>query len=107
MTYEQLLNNLKKLRKQRGISLRELEKLVGISATYLSYIENGKNVLSMKKFLKICDALYIEPKKLFEEGERDFNEYTVTASRLRSLSEREFRVVKDLVMLLSLSAADL
>ena len=73
MTYEQLLNNLKKLRKQRGISLRELEKLVGISATYLSYIENGKNALSMENFLKICDALCIEPNKLLEE-EQDLSQ---------------------------------
>ena len=107
MTYEKVLENLKKARKQKGVSHRELSRATGISAAYLSLIEKGKNAASLEKFLRICDALYIEPKTLFEENEQDFNEYTITASRLKALSEREFRIVKDLVMLLSLSNEDL
>ena len=33
---------LKKYRKEHGLSLRALEERVGISFTYISYIENGK-----------------------------------------------------------------
>ena len=107
MTYERVLENLKKARKQRGVSYRELSNATGISTTYLSLIEKGKNVVSLEKILKICDALYIEPKTLFKENEQAFNEYTITADRLKALPEREFRIVKDLVMLLSLSNEDL
>ena len=107
MTYEKVLENLKKARKERGLTLRELSEATGISAMYLSLIEKGKNVASVEKILKICDRLYIEPKKLFEEMEQDFSEYTITADRLKALPEREFRLVKDLVMLLSLPNEDL
>lgn len=73
MTYERLLEKIKILRKKRGLSLRALSKRIGISAMFLSYIERGKNALSMENFLKICDALCIEPNKLLEE-EQDLSQ---------------------------------
>lgn len=35
-------NELKKYREEHGLSLRAMEQRVGISFTYISYIENGK-----------------------------------------------------------------
>ena len=107
MTYEQFLENFKNARKQKGMSLQDLAKAVNLSSSYLSLMERGKNTMSVERFLKICDAMYIEPKIFFDENGQHFNEYTITASRLKALPEREFRVLKDLVMLLSLSNEDL
>ena len=37
-----MIENLKQIRKQRGLTLRDVEKLTGISNAYLSQLETGK-----------------------------------------------------------------
>ncbi len=86
------------------MSLQELGAKIGVTGTQLSHLERGKSGLRVKEFLSICEALCIDPQEVFDEG---INEYSVTAGALRKLSEREFRIVKDLVTLLSLSTDDL
>lgn len=50
--------DLKKLRKKTGLSLRNLEKLSGVSLTQISAYENGRMRMSIetwKKLTKILD----------------------------------------------------
>lgn len=60
---------IKELRKQRGISLRELSRKSGISIGYLSELENElnkKNNPTVKNICKIAKALEINPAELFK-----------------------------------------
>lgn len=52
---------LRKIRKQKGLSLRELAKLSGLSHSFISDIENGRCNPSIKSLLKITNALDVNP----------------------------------------------
>jgi len=57
---------IKEYRNSKGISLNELSKMTGISASYLSEIENNKKFgLAVINLCKISDALGVPPYRLF------------------------------------------
>lgn len=107
MTYERFLERLRAIRKERGYSLRALGAKIGVTAPQLSYSERGKSGLKVEDFLALCEAMEIDPKDVFDEGIANLTEYSVTAGALKKLSEREFRLIKDLIMLMSLDTEDL
>jgi transcriptional regulator with XRE-family HTH domain len=53
-------------RKQRKISQEALANGAGIDRSYMGRIEHGEQSVSLDKILDICDALSINPVKLFE-----------------------------------------
>ncbi len=55
-----LQNNLKKSRKQKKLTQEALSGLSGISCSYLSEIERGKTVPSLRTIIAISDALGVE-----------------------------------------------
>ncbi|MCU9816577.1 helix-turn-helix transcriptional regulator [Paraclostridium sp. AKS73] len=52
-----LYNNLKQIRKEKGISQRELAELVGVSRNTISSIETGQFNPTAKLALILCIAL--------------------------------------------------
>ena len=48
------------------MSAYELSLRVGKSTSYIHKVETAKLNLSLRAILEICEALEIEPKKLFE-----------------------------------------
>lgn len=65
-TIKILQQNIKKFRQKKGFTQEKLSELCGISSDYLSEIERGKKVPSMKRFLLIAEKLDISPKYFFE-----------------------------------------
>ena len=53
------MNNLKALRKKRGLSLRELSEKVGINHSALSLAENGKRGLNDQDINILCDFFQV------------------------------------------------
>lgn len=51
----QLMNNLRKLRKEKKLTLRELSEQVQINYANLSKMENGKRNLNNKAIFSLCD----------------------------------------------------
>lgn len=70
-----IINNIKKLRTEKGLTLRDLSTLINVSAGYLSDLENNrKENPSYKVIVKIANALGISIENLFinkEENEHD------------------------------------
>ena len=58
---------LKVLREERGLSIRALGRLCGLSATTLSVIERGLSSPSVSTLYKISTALEIPITAFFEE----------------------------------------
>lgn len=56
---------IKKLRKTQGLTLAELSGKAGISTSFLSQIENGKQAPTVVTLKKIADALGSPLKDLF------------------------------------------
>lgn len=65
MTFKTIGNNIKKIRKEKGLSVKELALIANISFSYLYKIENGKCYMSLDTFLNIVEALETNVKKLF------------------------------------------
>ena len=54
---EKILENLRKCRREKGISLLNLSLDVGISHSHLYYIESKKVIPSIDVFVKLAKAL--------------------------------------------------
>ena len=72
MTNEEVLKRIREERRQRGISLRTLGELLGVSGQYVSMVERGKAPLKMEDYLKICEIFDISVIKiLMQEAEKE------------------------------------
>lgn len=93
MTKELFKNRVKDLRKEKGISAREMSLRLGQSENYVNHIENGKILPSMNGFFLICDFFGITPQEFFAEGKESspkFKEFekvcnTLTAEQIQLL----------------------
>ena len=59
--------NVRKYRKLRNLSQEKVSELVDVSTDYISLIELGKRVPSLKRLYKIAEILDIEPYKFLKE----------------------------------------
>ena len=57
MTKEQLGTRIRSVRKERGLTLKELERVSGFSATHISEIERGKTSPTIGALVRISNAL--------------------------------------------------
>ena len=59
--------NVRKYRKLRNLSQEKLSELVDVTTDYISLIELGKRVPSLKRLYKIAEILDVEPYKFLKE----------------------------------------
>jgi transcriptional regulator with XRE-family HTH domain len=59
--------NLKKYRKELGVSQEKFAEMCGLHRTYISDVERFQRSISLGNIQKIANALEIEPYKLFVE----------------------------------------
>jgi transcriptional regulator with XRE-family HTH domain len=57
---------IRKFRKRQGIALKDLAKMIGMEASNLSVIENGKSNPQLLTYIKIAVALGQPASKLFD-----------------------------------------
>lgn len=65
-TIEKIRNNIKQYRQKAGFTQEKLSEKAGISCDYLSEIERGKRLPSLKRLVMIAEALNIEAYKLLQ-----------------------------------------
>ena len=58
-------NNIKKIRKQKGMTQGDLSEMVGVTRQYISDVENLKKIPSVKIAFDISKALGTNIYKLF------------------------------------------
>ena len=107
MTYERFLEKIKQLRKSQGISLQTVANELGMANCQYSNIERGKCGFKVEDFLSVCKVLTVSPKHVFDEDMLKLGEYKAIIENLKKLPDRDCRIVKDLVMLMSLAFDDL
>lgn len=61
--------NVRKFRKEKGVSQEKLAELCGLHRTYISDIERFQRSISLENIQRIADALNIETHRLFIEAE--------------------------------------
>ena len=69
---EELLSfNIKYYRYLNGLSQEKLAELTNLTPTYISDIERGKHMPTIKNIARISNSLNIEPYMLFKNDNRD------------------------------------
>jgi transcriptional regulator with XRE-family HTH domain len=63
------VQRLKELRRQKVLSMRELEQMSGVSYNTIWRIENGLTGAQPRTIRKIAKVLGVEPAELITEGE--------------------------------------
>lgn len=61
----QLGKEIRRARKDLGFSQEDLAKKSGLHRTYIGSVERGEKNITIKNIFKICNALEIKPKELF------------------------------------------
>jgi transcriptional regulator with XRE-family HTH domain len=64
---EIVARNIRRIRRERGLSQEELASLVNINRNYIGMIERQENSPTVSMVERIARALNIEPTRLFEE----------------------------------------
>lgn len=68
------MNNIKKIRKQKGIKQEELAEALGVKKSFVSRIENDRKQLPLKRAIEIADYLDISLDELIGRKRRDHDE---------------------------------
>jgi len=63
------MKKLRKLRLERGLSLRDLEKLSGVAYSGICRMENGEYLPNIKTLLKLARALNVRVEDLIDDEE--------------------------------------
>jgi transcriptional regulator with XRE-family HTH domain len=71
---ELFIENLRFLRKKRGISQLKFSEMINISPNYLNAVEDGKNFPSLEVLQQIADTLDVLPYQLFIEQQIDMDQ---------------------------------
>jgi transcriptional regulator with XRE-family HTH domain len=58
---------VKRLRMQRGWSIRQLALAIGVHPTHLGVIERGGNLMSMNSFLNLAQVMNVDPGDILRE----------------------------------------
>ena len=92
-------DEIRTIRKARGITLKGLSKMAGCSAAYLSRIERGEARISIDLLTAIGNALHVDPKWFFPNRSGQGNlewTYVVRANARRPLSRLYTRSSQEL-----------
>lgn len=88
-----MIPNVKRLRKEKGITQAELAKLLGTTRGYISQLETGRTHLSDATKKRLSDILAAEV-STYDEGDIQHKPTDATAGRIKTLrgnlSQREF-----------------
>jgi ribosome-binding protein aMBF1 (putative translation factor) len=71
------LSEIDKITSERGINRKQLAKLAGTSASYITQLYQGKKIINLQMLAKIKKALNIEFKIEITDSEKTKKEYTV------------------------------
>lgn len=87
----QLGQKLREVRKAKGISIKDISQQTGLTSSFISQFERGLSKASMDSFLKIVDALGINPSSLYsDETSKNKENQTVKLVRNNSVKANHY-----------------
>ena len=89
MDKNEFSRRVEQLRKNKGVSARDMSLSLGQSPVYINSIENAVNYPSMTVFFYICEYLGITPAEFFETDSVNPSKETELAQAVRGLSNQQ------------------
>lgn len=99
MTLQQIfITNLKRVRKEQGLSQMVLSEKCGTTSNYIGQIEMGRRIPSFDKIEEIAFALKIQPYELFYAEEKQGlkttdNETKEFTAKLKAKIEKDLKII--------------
>lgn len=91
MNLEQIvIANIRRIRKERGLTQEELAELCDTSVSYIGLLEIGRNVPKLSTIEKIADALGVDYIELFKSPENQ------SEIKNRDYSKLKKRILSDI-----------
>lgn len=97
MYIEEIPLRLSKLREHKGVSARDMSLSLGLNASYINMIENGRAYPSMEAFFNICEFLNITPQEFFDDQVQQPERLRGLIADLRRLDSDQLAVVSAVV----------
>ena len=95
MTLQQIfIANLKKFRKEQGLSQMSLSGMCDTTSNYIGQIEMGRRIPSFEKIEQIAAALGISPSMLFMEETTKYYLQKMPAGVKKELSSRLLALIE-------------
>lgn len=90
MSLEHLvIDNIRRIRKEKGITQERLAEYCGTSASYIGLMETYKNVPKLSTIERIAEALNVPVQAIFAESAASCAQTDARASALRSRIKQE------------------
>lgn len=90
-----------RLRMKKGVSEYKMSYDLGHSRGYVNNISSGKALPSMQEFFAICDYFDLTPAEFFNTDVADPLVFSEINELLRKLSEKDMKLVLDLIQRLA------
>lgn len=84
-----VIDNIRRIRKEKGITQEKLAEYCGTSASYIGLMETYKNVPKLSTIERIAEALNVPVQAMFAESIADCTEAEARVSALKSRIKRE------------------
>lgn len=98
MDYYQIGQQIRKIRRAKGLSQEELAEKINISTTHMSHIETGSTKLSLPVLVDIAKELQVRTDAIiYAYGDADDEAQAEVAHMMRGCTEREARIIADVV----------
>jgi len=90
---------IKKLRKEKGLTQKELAQKIGKSERLITYFERGVARVSLDTLYDIAKALDVSVSEIFLQSEEKFQDPNITLlmSRVEELSSKDQAVILDII----------
>ena len=100
---ERMLLRIKDVRKQRGLTQRQVAELAGMSVSYFTEIEGGKKQINASRLESIAKALRVEPADLILKAGNSSHDELMSLVTL--MDDEQKRLLVDLARKLTQSDA--
>jgi len=86
---------LKEVRKQKGLTQRQVADMAGMSVSYYTEIENGKKQINAHRMDRIAEALDVTPPDLILDTKNP--EDAALLARIKALSDQQRELIEGMV----------
>ena len=85
------------IKRNKGVSARDMSLSIGQNAGYISNIETGKALPSMSVFFYICEYLQLSPKDFFDIDAKNPEKLNELIKDLKKLDDKQLDSIASIV----------
>ena len=85
------------LRRNNGVSARDMSLSLGFNPSYINAIENSRTMPRMENFFEICNYFSVTPKEFFDIETEDPAEQKLIFEQIKKLDKKQLELVGEFI----------